>query len=158
MNVWNKKYVGICLLILLFIIMTVAAVFLGQKYISSDVRVEGKVDDVEIDYGNSNNYSDMEMDAAIDKIYSTFKEFSGCTLYTISYVDDDTSNKYLEYCNRNRSSEEHYDECIYFNSHFHTSKKVNLPWQKDTDYFWCWILARKEGGEWELVSYGFDRS
>lgn len=46
-------------------------------------------------------------------------------------------------------------QCIAFNSSFRSPKKGGSTWQANEEYTWQWWLARSEGGEWKLMTFGY---
>lgn len=117
--------------------------------------------DVTIDYGSSSIYSKEDMDAAIKAIKSTFKDFEGCELHSISYSSDDQCNtpdhiawmNELETANDNKET---FDQCIMFTSDFHSPKNGGSAWNPDEEYTgWQWWLARSNGGKWKLMTWGY---
>lgn len=115
----------------------------------------GDVDNVQIDYGQSSMYLQEDMDSAIDKIKEEFKTWEGCTLYSISYTSDEDAKEELDYCNE-LVEDADFDECIVFESTFHSPKKGGDAWNPDEDYIgWQWYLARSRDGEWQLLAWGY---
>lgn len=52
--------------------------------------------------------------------------------------------------------QETFTECIAFTSEFHSPKKGGGAWNADTEYTgWKWWLARSDGGEWKLMTWGY---
>lgn len=114
------------------------------------------VSKAEIDYGSSEIYSQSDMNSAIEKIFSEFRGYDGCILDSITYLGDEISREELKYCN-SLADEKTYDECIVFTSVYHTSQFINDPVLEagETIEGWDWYLARTNGGEWDLVTYGY---
>ena len=51
---------------------------------------------------------------------------------------------------------EEMDECIAFESSFHSPTTPQGGWDVDSEYTeWQWWLARPEGGEWKLLTWGY---
>lgn len=51
---------------------------------------------------------------------------------------------------------EEFTQCIAFNSGFHSPKTDSGAWNPDEEYTdWYWWLARSDGGEWKLMTYGY---
>ncbi len=127
-----KKYA----LIILVVIMCI-----GSYYIFNGIN------NVKIDYGESQLYSKQDMDLAIDIISKKNKNFDGFDVKVISiaYAGDEKSLKELV---------NGYDECIVFYSSFRTGNKT-AALEPNTLYDeYQWFLCRKNGGEWILVSSG----
>ena len=118
---------------------------------------EGKTENAKIDCEKSQLYSQSDMDLAIGKIFSEFKEeFEDCTMDLITYAGDELARDELDYCN-SLADEKIYDECIVSYSDFHTSyfseNPVLAAGQNYTDY--KWYLARTKGGKWDLLTWGY---
>ena len=109
---------------------------------------QAKMSDVTIDYGSSSIYSKEDMDAAIKAIKSTFKDFEGCELHSISYSSDDKCNTSDNIAWMN--------QCIMFTSDFHSPKNGGGAWNPDEEYTgWQWWMARSNGGKWKLMTWGY---
>ena len=113
-------------------------------------------DPVEIDYGNSNIFSEKDMDEAIARIRSEFEGWEGCELHNLRYAGDECcSEKNLVWMNSLRD-ERDFDECICFLSDFHSPQEPVRAWDPDQEYLdWEWWLARSDKGEWELITWGY---
>lgn len=114
---------------------------------------------VTIDYENSSIYTKEDMDAAIAIIRATFDTWEGCELHSISYSSDDvcTDEKNTAWMNQleeANDNEQVFTQCIMFESSFHSPKKGAGAWNPDEEYEWSWWLARREGGEWKLMTWG----
>ena len=107
-----------------------------------------------IDYGTSDIYSRQDMSDAIDLIKKEFYSWDGCKLYSINYTDDDLCQRELEYCNTLAKDGVTYDECIVFRMQFRSPIFGGGGWNTNFRYDWSWYLARTEGGEWELLTWG----
>ena len=114
---------------------------------------------VTIDYGNSSVYTKEDMDAAIATIQATFDTWEGCELHSLSYSSDGicTSEENIAWMNdleKANDNEQVFTQCIMFVSSFHSPKKRSGAWNPDEEYEWTWWLARREGGEWKLMTFG----
>lgn len=115
---------------------------------------------VKIDYGTSSIYSKEDMDAAIKIIMKEFEAFEGCELHSLSYTSDEESNTaeniaWMNQC-KAKDDPEVFTQCIAFNSSFHSPKTDSGAWNPDEEYTdWSWWLARSDGGEWKLMTYGY---
>ena len=115
---------------------------------------------VKIDYGTSAIYTKEDMDSAIDTIKETFKSFEGCELYTLSYSFDDVCRDeeniaWMNDLERANDNKQIFTQCIMFDSSFRSPKKGGGAWEPNEEYTWSWWLARSEGGEWKLMTYGY---
>lgn len=109
---------------------------------------------VSVEYGASDLYSRQDMDEAIDLIREEFDSWDGCKLYSIHYTDDDFCQRELEYCNTLAKEGATYDECIVFRTQFRSPFFGGGAWNANSRYDWSWYLARREGGAWELLTWG----
>lgn len=119
--------------------------------------ISEKISGVNLSYSSSlYTKSDFENAAtAVNAEFSLFGSGAG-TLYALTYKGDDYSENELDYCNKLKENNETlYTECMVFGSLFHTEKNANGAWNPDSDYTWEWYLARSNGGEWKVVSYGY---
>lgn len=115
---------------------------------------------VKIDYGTSAVYSKKDMEAAIKIIKKEFDAFEGCELHSLSYVSDEKCNtaENIAWMNRLKSKDdpEAFTQCIAFDSSFHSPKTDSGAWNPDEEYTgWSWWLARSDGGEWKLMTFGY---
>ena len=107
-----------------------------------------------IEYGTSELYSQQDMDSAIEIITNEFGSWDGCKLYSINYTDDNLCQRELKYCNTLANEGVAYDECIVFRIQFRSPVFGGGAWNANFRYEWSWYLARTEGGEWELLTWG----
>lgn len=115
----------------------------------------GDVSNVVIDYGTSEVYTKEDMDQAIEVIEKEFGSWEGCELKEISYTNDQKCSDNLSYIN-SLGMDMKYDECIVFTSMFHSPVEGGGAWEADTDYEnWDWYLGRTDGGNWELLTWGY---
>ena len=116
--------------------------------------------EVSIDYGNSALYSKEDMDAAIAVIRKEFDTWDGCELHSISYGSDDACSaeniKWMNELEAANDAQETFSQCILFKSNFHSPKNGGGAWNADQEYTdWQWWLARSDGGQWKLMSWGY---
>ncbi|MCB6991552.1 hypothetical protein LI187_13810 [bacterium 210820-DFI.6.38] len=115
---------------------------------------------VKMDYGTSSIYSKADMDAAIKIIMKEFEAFEGCELHSLSYVSDEKCNtaENIAWMNQCKATDdpEVFTQCIAFDSNFHSPMMDSGAWNPDEEYTdWEWWLARSDGGEWKLMTYGY---
>ena len=119
----------------------------------------GDTSKVEIDYGASSVYSKEEIDSAIEIIKKQFASFEGCELHSLSYMPDEECNNAdnIEWMNdlRTEDNKEAFTQCIAFKSSFRSPKNGGGAWEANEEYTWSWWLARCEGGEWKLMTWGY---
>ena len=63
----------------------------------------------------------------------------------------------IEWMNNLRTDDnkEAFTQCIAFESSFRSPKKGGGAWEANEEYTWSWWLARSEGGEWNLMTWGY---
>lgn len=116
--------------------------------------------DASIDYGTSKLYSKEDMEAAIKLMEKEFDQWEGCEMHSIRYAGDDcNSDENIKWVNELEEGK-NYTQCIQFNTDFHSPVKEedlkNTAWEPDQEYKdYQWTLARTEGGDWELLSWGY---
>lgn len=107
-----------------------------------------------VDYGSSGMYSREEMDEAISIIKERIYSWEGCKLYSIYYTDDSFCQREVDYVNTLAKDGVTYAECIVFRTRFRSPIFGGGAWNANFEYDWSWYLARTEGGEWELLTWG----
>ena len=117
-------------------------------------------ENVKIDYGTSAIYTEEDMKDAIEKIKENFKSMEGCELHNLSYSSDDvcTDEENIAWMNdleRANDNSQVFTQCIMFDSSFRSPKKGGGAWEPNEEYTWSWWLARSEGGEWKLMTWGY---
>ncbi len=132
-----------------------------EQEIETKEPTSDKVSEADISYGTSLIYSKHDMDEAIEIIMSEFGKWEGCELHSISYYSDDicdVSNiEWMNELEKANGGEEHFTQCIMFTSNFHSPKDNAGAWNPDEEYTgWEWWLARSEGGQWKLMTFGYN--
>ncbi len=115
---------------------------------------------VKIDYGTSSIYSEEDMDAAIEVIKKKFSSLEGCELHSLSYRSDEECNRvgniaWMNDLGEANGNREIFTQCIAFDSSFCSPKEGGGGWEPNEEYTWSWWLARSEGGEWKLMTWGY---
>ena len=130
-------------------------IFLGVLIVIFVLTFE-KVEAAEINYGESEIYTQTEMNAAIKIIKKQFGKWKGCKLKNIRYAGDECNNiENLNWLNDLRP-EKNFTQCIEFFSDFYVSKKTNTTFNPDSEYRnYQWWLARTDDGDWQLVTFGY---
>ena len=108
-----------------------------------------------IDCGESVLYTKEDRQSAARLISDTVNSFEGCKLYAVKYEGDEVSQKNLEYCNSLAADGVTYSESIVFTSYFCSPIFNAGAWNPNDLYSWSWYLARTNGGEWEILTYGY---
>lgn len=118
-------------------------------------KVFTRTEEVSIDYRESDLYSPEDMDAAIALIQAEFSTWEGCAMHSIRYATDACAGpENLEWMKE--LGGEDYAQCIEFLSAFHSPVEGGGAWEADKEYVnWNWWLARVEGGEWKLLTWGY---
>ena len=133
----------------LAVIVSLFLVMLCGCHPSSDMS------NVSIDYGQSQMYSRQDMDGAISVIKKEFSSWDGCVLHSIAFTSDNKCKDNVEYCNDLREGAG-FDECIVFQSSFHSPKHASGGFESDQEYTgWSWYLARNDNGAWQLLTWGY---
>ena len=105
-----------------------------------------------VDYGETALYSREEMVSAVKVITETFFTWEGCRLYEVTFAGDTLCREELEYCRE--LGDKAYDSCIVFRTRFRSPIRGGGAWNPNTVYDWSWYLAKENGGNWELLTWG----
>ena len=108
-----------------------------------------------INYGTSKLFFKEDMDSAISLITEKFSDWDGYVLYSIEYVDDNTSTEALDACNALGNGKV-FTESIFFKSSFRTpifNSGTLEPNELYEDF--GWYLAREKDGPWVLLTWGY---
>ncbi|MCR4606284.1 MAG: hypothetical protein K5771_00975 [Oscillospiraceae bacterium] len=113
-----------------------------------------------VDLGSSELYTEDELKAAVEKIRVQFEEFEGCELFDIRYAGDEANNeeniRWMNDLAPGKGLEANFTQVAEFLSDFHSPVEETGAWNPDTDYLdWQWWLARSEGGDWEILTWGY---
>ena len=117
---------------------------------------EWSYDPVEIELGTSEIYSPEDLDKAAQAVRTGFEEFDGCTLHRIRYGgDENCTEENLKWLNE-LNPDGNYTQVAEFVTDFYSAVE-NGAWEADTEYTdFQWWLARTDGGDWEVVSRGYN--
>ncbi len=111
---------------------------------------------VDVDYGDSSLYTKEDMDAAIEIIQEEFAQMEGAELHSLSYSSDEcNSQKNIDWMNDLTDGAVQYTQCIEFASKFQSPAEGGGSWIPDSEYNWHWWLARTDGGDWDLLTFGY---
>lgn len=111
---------------------------------------------VEIDYNNCTAYSKEDIDMAAEEVIKKVKTFEGelpfdrAVLYSLKVDSTDC----LDYC-RSLNVEADYTESLVFSSVMRSPVTGGGGWNSNSIYHWNWYPARTDGGEWELLTWGY---
>ena len=93
-----------------------------------------------VDYGESELYTDEE-------------------LKSLRYAGDEAvTEENLAWMNElaGKDAEQPFTQVIEFVSDFHVGENAETTFEADHDYTgWQWWLARTEGGDWQLLTWGY---
>jgi len=103
----------------------------------------------------SSIYSHAEIDEAAQRIRNKVNEWDGCKLDTIRYVGDERCLEELDYCNTLNDGEIPYTQCIVFQTDLRSPFFGGGAWKPNAHYDWNWYLARSDGGDWDLLTWGY---
>lgn len=113
----------------------------------------GNISNVVILEWESEVYTENDIESAIEVATDYFKkEFSGCTLTSITYAGDERTSDHVDWATRNNT-----DEVIVLISSFdvdETGGDGSLNPNSTYDN-WMWILVRTNGGRWKHVDHGY---
>ena len=111
---------------------------------------------VEREYGISQIYTLEEQEEAMLRIKCEFASWEGCELHKLSYAGDEANNaENLEWLNDHEDGGS-YTQVAEFLSDFHSPVQAAGAWEPDEEYKdYQWWLARTDGGDWEIVDYGY---
>ena len=128
-------------------------------FVESNVIYSDKtIDSLEINYAESEIYSRAEMYDAIDIIKSKFNEWRGCKLHAIRYAGDSANSaENIKWLNE-LAPGENFAQCIEFLSDFYVSAEAAdfTTFNPNSEYKnWQWWLARTDGGDWKLLTFGY---
>lgn len=111
---------------------------------------------VDVDYGDSGLYSKEDMDTAARIILEEFAQMKGAELHSLNYTSDEcNSQENIDWMNNLANKDVQYTQCIEFASKFQSPEEGGGSWIPDSEYNWHWWLARTDGGEWELMTFGY---
>ena len=111
------------------------------------------MDQVEINLGTSNSFTEEEIQQAIDIVLKDFfEDAEHVELHSLSY-DEDLSNKQKE--TYGTMDVEPNNEII-ISSDFYVDKNAGGAWNPDSDYSWIFVLYREdEHSNWILDDWGY---
>jgi D-alanyl-D-alanine carboxypeptidase len=127
--------------------------------IMSRISVQSVQDEADESAG-SELFKYADISAAMDKVLEEFSTWNGCELTDLWYAGDEASSEQnLEWLNGLKEGAG-YTQCMELLMDFHSpSKEEDLKgtaWEPDTEYKdYEWWLARTDGGEWTIVTFGY---
>lgn len=130
------------------------------KVQTAEGSIETEADDGMTDYGTSEIYSKEDMDGALEMIMQEFTSWAGCEMHAIRYAGDEcNSAENIQWMNELKEGKG-YTQCIEFITDFHSpvedEEVKDTAWEQDKEYLdYQWWLARTDGGDWELLTWGY---
>lgn len=145
---------GLIMKKLLTLLLFIVCIFV---FVACNSKTES---DINVDYGTSSIYKKEDMDSAIELIKEEFNTWDGCELHSISYSSDDECSevniKWMNDLEKANDAKETFTQCIMFKSDFRSPKNGGGAWNPDSEYTdWQWWLARSDGGQWKLMTWGY---
>ena len=107
---------------------------------------------VSVTYAKSDMFTEEDLKNAVECVKQDFQSLQGCKLFSLAYNGDARSLREKESQPQNGLQ---YDEYIVIDSVFLSPLSGGGAWNKASIYTWCWILGRKTGGEWIVISRGY---
>ena len=113
--------------------------------------------EVSIDLGESELYSDEDLNDAVIQIKCQFAFWDGCELKSIKYAGDDAATEEKLAWANEKNPDGKYTQVMGFLMDFHSPKTANdTTFEADKDYTdYQWWLARNEKDSWEIVDFGY---
>ena len=117
---------------------------------------EAEDTDVEIDYGQSELYSQEELEEAAVQIKCQFASWEGCELHTLKYAGDACNTEENIAWLNSLDEGAGYTQAAEFTGSFHSPVEGGGAWEPDQEYEdYQWWLARTDESGWEIVSWGY---
>ena len=124
-----------------------------EEYLAGEAAPE-----VEIDLSGSSLYTEEELQDAMLAIKCEFASWQGkgCELHSIRYAGDKANSKQNLAWLNSLNEEAGYTQVAEFLMDYQTAADIGGAWEPDFEYKdYQWWLARPEGGDWEIVSWGY---
>lgn len=148
----KKQILKISILFLVLVFILIAVILCGR----SVGILKRNIANTKVDLGTSEIYSQEDLQAASDVILKEIGSWSSVKeVYTVSYCGDESSEGDVDYA---RSlSDKDYIQCAVFESSFKTTSSAASDGFNENSMYdgWQWYLARTDGGQWELVTWGY---
>ena len=129
---------------------TAYAVFSGNTLASSGDTIEIRNE------SGSTLYTDKELYDAMLAVKCQFAAFAGCELHSIRYGGDEANTQEnIKWVNELAEGKNFTQVCEILTD-FHSPTEPYGAWETDKEYKdWQWWLARTEGGDWQLLTWGY---
>lgn len=148
----RKQFVKFGVLFFAIIFLLIAVIIIGR----SVHLAKSNIENVKINLGSSEAYSQEELQAAADVILEEISSWNSVKkVYAISYCCDESTPDNENYCRGFISTE--YVHCVVFDSSFKTSgSALSEGFNPDSVYDgWHWIVVKDENNEWKLLDWGY---
>ena len=128
----------------------------GDPVVVEDLS--GAFEKVDFWKGESETYSQDELQAAVDSIMKTVgNEWTvEVKMQDISYQGDEESASQLDYC---KELNEEVDQCVFFKTNFFIPEQdAEMAWAFEpnkTMKDYEWYLGRTWSGEWKVLTFGY---
>ncbi|MBE5969981.1 MAG: D-alanyl-D-alanine carboxypeptidase family protein [Lachnospiraceae bacterium] len=145
---WHIRYVGSS---------DIAGEIMSRPGLTFEEYTGGRqMADVTINLGTSALYSREELTDAMLAIKCKFAAFPGCELLSIDYAGDEAvTDENLEWLNT-VSQGASYTKIVKFTMDFRTESENTGTLNPDSEYNdYEWWLAKEDGGDWEVVTFGY---
>ncbi|MBR2836473.1 MAG: M15 family metallopeptidase [Coriobacteriales bacterium] len=129
-----------------------------EKYLG---ELDPMIADCDVDYGDSDIYTDADIDSALNVLMAQFKTWKGCVMKHIAFAGDKACEDDLSYVNELRKKDTpEFTQALVLSSNFHSPSEEDAKetaWNPDTDYNgWTWHFGRTSADSaWQLLSWGF---
>ena len=131
------------------IIIAICALVLCVSAVGGTNWVFGNHGGVKVHYNNCTVYSKEDIDSAAQVVIEQADSMEDSMLFSLKYITADE----LEYC-RSLNKDADYVESIAFASVLR-GPIIGGPVSSNRLHTWTWHLAREQGGEWELLTWGY---
>ena len=100
-------------------------------------------------------YTAEDLAEAEARIHEEFDTW-GCELHRLEYAGDECCTEENLVWMNNLSNGEPFDQCMEFLSDFSSPRDGGGAWEPNYEYTdWQWWLARSNGGDWQLLTWGY---
>ena len=144
--------------ILLALVMLLGLCACGAKEEEPAGSVIEDVNDI-VDYGDSQIYTDEDIAPAVKLIEDQIGSWEGAELTSLRYAGDEAvTEENLAWMNELEGADaaNPFTQVIEFISDFHVGDAGETSFEANHDYTdYQWWLARTEGGEWQLMTWGY---
>lgn len=127
--------------------------FLALLTFLSSCSNRGDISRVNMDYGESELYTQDEISSAMDVVITYFyREFAACTLTELWYDEEKTSDAAEEWADNSQA-----DEAIILLSNYKVGRHgASIALNPGETYSeWQWILVKDADGNWSILTCGY---